>query len=233
MASNTGGVTRSRSVRTYPDPSTPMSSADRYMEGGINNPSMDIGGNISPPSLVDQNSTIPGIANANDLMNIAGKTTQSYEISPSPKIDDDDTDNQGYTDELAQRKAGAALDATAGVLKAIGGVINANSKYSSVISQNNFNIQQAQTQALQLASVTHSRMLKEQTNGKARGQDALIAAVAQGQSAGGDLAQTAVSNEDVYAAENMMNLEINSMRQVFGLESQQRQLQASRQYRRN
>jgi len=149
------------------------------------------------------------------------------------RYDDDDTDNQGYTDELAQRKAGAALDATAGVLKAIGGVINANSKYSSVISQNNFNIQQAQTQALQLASVTHSRMLKEQTNGKARGQDALIAAVAQGQSAGGDLAQTAVSNEDVYAAENMMNLEINSMRQVFGLESQQRQLQASRQYRRN
>jgi len=122
---------------------------------------------------------------------------------------------------------GASADMAAGVMKAVGGVINANSKYSQTINRNNFNLQMAEIQSLQIASDTRSKMLKEQTKGVARGQNAQLAAVAQGQAAGGDLATTAMSNEEVYAAENMMALEINSMRQIFGIETQKRMIESS------
>jgi len=124
------------------------------------------------------------------------------------------------------QKVGAQADIAAGVLKSIGGVINANSKYSQISNRNSFNIQMAEIQEMQVASDTQTRILREGTKGKARGQNAQLAAVAQGQSANGDLARTAMSNEDVYAAENQMAIEINSARQIFGLQTQERQLRS-------
>lgn len=245
MASNISGVSRSksRSVRI-----TPMSSADRYQDiqdrpgetinlGDTINIEGErrISGYTPEVGTGSQISAQPGIANAEGLSRIAGMTTQTL-LSPAEQRDIKKTEalsdlaagQKAEAEQIAMdRKTGAALEATAGVIRAIGGVINANSKYSSVIGQNNFDIQQSKNQALMVASDVHRQILKEQTKGKSRGQEALIAAVAQGQAASGDLAQTAISNEDVYAAENMMAMEINSMRQVFGLETQQRQLEAS------
>ncbi|HET8686482.1 MAG TPA: hypothetical protein VFM18_07435 [Methanosarcina sp.] len=115
------------------------------------------------------------------------------------------------------------------LLKMTGGIINANSKYSQITSQNNFNIHMAEIQALNVASTSASAQLKEQTKGQSRAGDARLAAVAQGQSANGDLANTQASNEEVYAAQNAMNIQINSMRTIFGIQSQERQLQYSNQ----
>lgn len=126
-----------------------------------------------------------------------------------------------------QDKLSAAARATAGILRATGGVINANAKYQQTAGNNNFAIQQAQQQALMVASDVQQKILKEQTKGKARGESAMISAVAQGQAAGGDLAQTAISNEALYAAEQSMLMEINAARQVYGLETQQRVLESS------
>lgn len=135
---------------------------------------------------------------------------------------------KAYRDEqLRLQEVGAAADIASGVMKGLGGVINAQSKYSQTVNRNNFNIQLAEMQSLNIAADSAGRQLKEQTKGKSRGQDAQLSAVAQGQSASGDLALTAMSNEDVYAAENMMNIELNSMRQIFGLESQKRMFESN------
>lgn len=235
MASNTSGISRSKRVRI-----TPMGSAERYQDV-LDRPretfqmeNIGLEGEKFTQKVA-QASTLPGVGNASELSRIAGMTEQTpftpaeqRDIEKTKALSDiSSTLTSAAKQEAKDRKTAAAFEATAGVVKAIGGVMNANSKYSSIIGQNNFNIQQSKNQALMVAADTKRQMLKEQTKGKARGQEALIAAVAQGQAAGGDLAQTAISNEDVYAAENMMAMEINAMRQIFGLETQQRQIESS------
>lgn len=146
--------------------------------------------------------------------------------APIVKTDTGEAVRKGLEESRRIEKGAAAARATAAILRATGSVINANAKYQQTAANNAFAIQQAQQQALVVASQAQYKMLREQTKGKARGQSAMISAVAQGQAAGGDIAQTAISNEDVYAAEQSMMIEINAMRQVFGLETQQRVLES-------
>lgn len=153
-------------------------------------------------------------------------------VPPKPsaplKTDYINPDFKKYTDDKAARTNKInALRAGAALLKATGGIINAESKYAQTKSQNNFNIQMADQQIMQVASEAKFAALREDVKGKGRANDALISAVGQGQSASGDFANKAVSSEEVYAAQNMMAIEINSMRKVFGIQSQIRQLQTN------
>ena len=192
----------------YPDPArveVPLLPNEILQQDTIN-----LEGDLTP-----RPSRSPGLSTPEYAADITGPTNKFDTSSPYEK------------EKIRLQKVGAQAEIASGVIKTLGGVINAQSKYSQTVSKNNFNIQMAQIQADNVVADVHAKMLKEQTKGISRGQSAQLAAVAQGQSAGGDLAQTAMSNEAVYAAENMMNMEINSMRQVFGLESQQRQLESS------
>lgn len=243
MASNTSGITRTvnRSPARITTDLRPVASFPNgeYATGRLGNQissssefvqmdDIDMEGDYTPTfegkRLYDDNpydpaSGLPSTSNAQSLMDIAGKTEDSY------KTDTGDAVRESLAESRRLEKGAAAARATSGILKATGAVINANAKYEQTAANNAFAIQQAQQQSLAVASQAHYKMLKEETKGKARGQSAMISAVAQGQAAGGDLAKTAISNEDVYAAEQSMILEINAMRQVFGLETQQRQLE--------
>lgn len=216
MGLRTSGV---KKVKIYGPPKSLMNPPADQM---IHSPEIDIVGRLAPyakgeistPNIAinDQNrSPIPlspqeqrEIKNTESLSNISQQITQTNEQA------------------LKDRKLSVAAGMGAGALKAIGGVLNANARYSSIVGENNFNYQMAETEALRVASDLQTQLLREQTKGKYRGQEALLAAVAQGQSPTGDLATRAVNAEDVYAAENMMIQEINAAREIFGIESQQR-----------
>jgi len=108
----------------------------------------------------------------------------------------------------------------AAAVEAIGGVINASTKHTNFVSENNMKIYQAQLQQNYVRADAARAILREGNKAADRKGQALISAVAQGQSPTGDLAQTAISNEEVYAAQNAMNIEINAMRSIYGLQSE-------------
>jgi len=108
----------------------------------------------------------------------------------------------------------------AAALKTAGGVINAVSAHTNYVNANSMKIYQAQLQQNYIKADAARAILREGTKATDRKGQALISAVAQGQSASGDLAQTAMSNEDVYAAQNAMNIEINAMRAIYGQQAE-------------
>lgn len=118
-------------------------------------------------------------------------------------------------------KAGLGL----AVLRTGTELINAQYKYVSTVNQNQANIMQAYQTIGEVESAGATAQLKEQTKGQVRGGQARLSAVARGQDAYGDIANTAASNEEVYAAQNRLNIQLNTMRQAFGLETQVRQLE--------
>lgn len=217
MGLRTSGV---KKVKIYGPPKSLMNpTAEQLMMEDINieaNQRPYSRGQVSTPNLaINDSNRLSGISvptpqeereikNTESLANISQQITQTNEQA------------------LKDRKLSVAAGMGAGALKAIGGVLNANARYSSIVGENNFNYQMAETEALRVASDLQTQLLREQTKGKYRGQEALLAAVAQGQSPTGDLATRAVNAEDVYAAENMMIQEINAAREIFGIESQQR-----------
>ncbi len=171
-----------------------------------------------PVDRVSQDSTMPGLGNASQLVGIAGMTQQTPSVGMTGDTPQKSTTPATATTILNRDtyiKARAAVSA----LNAIGGVVNAQAKYQNIVNTNNYNIAQAQMQADSIRSATAEQVLKEQTKGEIRAGKATLNAVAQGQAAGGDLAKTLSNNEKVYAAQNAMNLETNSMRTIFGLES--------------
>ena len=115
----------------------------------------------------------------------------------------------------------------AAAVEAIGGVINASTKHTNFVSENNMKIYQAQQQENFVRADAARAILREGNKATERKGQALISAIAQGQSASGDLAQTAMSNEDVFAAQQAMNIEINSMRAIYGLQSEQINMQTN------
>lgn len=114
----------------------------------------------------------------------------------------------------------AGIKTASALITAAGGVINAQSKYNQSTNQNNYNIELANNQIKEVMSDAARLKLRTQTKGVEAGNDALLAAIAQGQSVQGDMANKAVANELMFAAQNMMNIEINSIRSVFNIESQ-------------
>lgn len=115
----------------------------------------------------------------------------------------------------------------AAALKAVGGIINAYSAHSNFVTENNMKMFQSQLQQNYIRADASRAILREGTKATDRKGQALISAVAQGQAASGDIAQTAMSNEDVYAAQNAMNIEINAMRAIYGLQSDQLNMESN------
>lgn len=190
------------------------------MESSIGGVSNSSGGSVLGDNLDDIANVIKNVPltsptdNQNQTPKVTSNTEQYATVIPDANRDKD------LSNEIAGVKTAGSL------VSAAGGIINANSKYSQITSQNNFNIHMAEIQAEQVQSSSKFNQLREQTKGESRANQSRLSAVAQGQSARGDLANTAASNEDVYAAQNMMNMEINSMRQIFGLQSKVRMMQS-------
>lgn len=192
----------------------------------VNNEPLDLGTPYDSSYSKGQTNT-PALAMNNDqrqfVMPAAVQSpTDPMETSSSAYgLKEYAADRQKDKEQVNSIKLGAAI------LQATGGIINAQSKYSQIAAQNTYNIQQADSQIMQVASSAAFQKLREDVKGKERGNDALISAVGQGQSANGDLAKTAVTSEEIFAAQNMMAIEINSMRQAFGIESKIRQLKSN------
>lgn len=129
-----------------------------------------------------------------------------------------DLDGVDYPEDPKSSNAGKYLKAGAAGIDTIGGIINAQAKYTNYVSSNNMKIYQAQLQQNYIRAEAARASLRQGNLAADRKGQALLNAVAQGQSATGDLAQTAMSNEDVYAAQNVMNIEINAMRSIYGME---------------
>ena len=141
-------------------------------------------------------------------------------------LDLDGVDSSYPKDPEATNNARNARMGAAGI-EAIGGVINASVKHANFVSENNMKIYQAQQQENFVRADAARAILREGNKATDRKGQALISAIAQGQSASGDLAQTAMSNEDVFAAQQAMNIEINSMRAIYGLQSEQINMQTN------
>lgn len=157
-----------------------------------------------------------------------GLSTPEYVKEPASPLDliaADVKSMNAREEKLLKMKAGLSI--SSGVVEAVGGYINAEAKYQNKKFENDTNIQLAQEQAHNVVAESKFKMLREQTKGSARAGSAKLAAVAQGQSASGDMALTSASNEEIFAAQNMMNIEVNAMREVFNLESQQRRYESS------
>lgn len=152
------------------------------------------------------NSRSPAIPNIPGQFDIASDPVNASDPVKGPA--------QSTLDRDSYRMAQAGL----GAMEAIGGIINAQATFNQFDSQTRLGIQLAQEQARQIHSNAQFDSLREQTKGQSRGDRARLAAAAQGQSARGDLANTMASNEEVASAQNMMIIELNAMRQVFGIE---------------
>lgn len=223
---------------------SPATTGEEYF-----NQNLDIGNQVSFPggeygggTVYPRNEGVPqGDVLDMDTIEIAGDQARVRTPAPvvgdqlqptqtSPSLTNQEKAAQRYLDESDKQKAKNEQMAYAGaaisVIKATGGVINANSKYAQTVNQNNFNIQQAELETMRMESDAQRQMLQEQTKGEAKGDRALLSAIARGQSAGGDLAQRAVKTQSVIAAQNRMVIEINSMRQIFNMQSQIRMLES-------
>lgn len=137
-----------------------------------------------------------------------------------------DLDTEYPTDPETTNRARDARVAGA-IIETVGGVINASVKHTNYVSENNMKIYQAQMSQNFIKAQAARAIVREGTQATDRKGNALISAVAQGQSATGDLATTAMSNEDVYAAQNVMNIEINAMRAIYGINSEILQAQTN------
>jgi hypothetical protein len=170
-----------------------------------------------------QFSELPSGDNFSMSEGLSLRTSGVKSSAPEVKAVPDDA----LTPEADQLAKNRQMTSALGVADGIGGVLNANAKYNALESQTRFNVQMARNQAAQVRGAIAQKVLQEKEAGRSRAGDAQLAAVAQGQSAGGDMAQTAMSNEEVFAAQQAMITEINGMRQIFGIESQIRAEQSS------
>lgn len=106
-------------------------------------------------------------------------------------------------------------------------IVNSYYKYQSIKADNQANIMQANKALMELESDAAFAKLRQQTQGESRGKTARMSAVARGQSSTGDVALSAVSNEEIYAIQQMALIDVNAMRQAIGLENQITQLETS------
>lgn len=148
-------------------------------------------------------SSIAGSPPAGPVMPDAVDTFQTDDISETEKL--------SKAEKL--RMAGA-------VIESIGGIVNAVAKHQNFVSSNNMRILSAQQQQNYVKADAARAILRQGNAGEDRKDSALLSAIAQGQAPEGDLAQTQMSNEDVYTAQQVMNIEINAMRSVYGLQSE-------------
>lgn len=97
-------------------------------------------------------------------------------------------------------------------------VANANNQYEGAKGQARMNITMARNNAADAISRGHQAQLDRQSEGYNAGQDALLAAAAQGQDVGGAGVQKIQGSYEAIGIENGMREEINSMREALGYE---------------
>lgn len=106
-------------------------------------------------------------------------------------------------------------------LQTIAGILNATSQFSQVKSRARLNIMLASHQESAVIASGKGKALREETKGISAGEDAALALVAQGQEFTGNLASKAKQTEELFGAFNAMQVEINSLREAYGLKAQQ------------
>lgn len=212
----------------------PAASAEELYNNNI-----DIGGVVSFPDgeyapnsrgLYPRPSEVPESSFPQDEMDIVaeygdetiGNINSIPGLTPAgPQLPDAvDPFQVDYPEDPEKTNMARNLRLGAAAIDTIGGVVNAYSRNANFVSANNYKIMQANLQQNYIRGDAARAMLREGTKAQDRKGQAQLNAVAQGQDANGDLARTAMSNEDVYAAQNAMNIEINAMRAIYGLQSE-------------
>ena len=175
----------------YPDP-----NRSQIPSGVVNTDPLNLEGDIHS---ADKPASAPAASGVKPAPVKGIEEDSPYPLDPA----------KANTDRNA-RIAAAGIDA-------IGGVINAISRHQDFVNLNNMKIMQASRQQEYIQQDAARSILREGTKAQDRKGDAQLNAAAQGQSANGDLAKTAMSAEDVYAAQNALNIEIKAMRGIYGL----------------
>ena len=206
---------------------------------------IDIGSPISFPDGEYSNDSrgmypramdLPDSAVNNDVIDLEGeysKTDRALNKPLAGAVRPDavsgvlDKDGNPYPNDPEKTNTDRSARIAAAGIDAIGGIVNANTRHQDYVTANNLRIMQANRQKDYIRADAARAVLREGTKATDRKGNALLNAVAQGQSAGGDLAQTAMSAEDVYAAQNTLNIEINAMRSIYGLEIEQSAMESN------
>lgn len=141
-----------------------------------------------------------------------GDVEASFEL---PKDIEDKTKKPLSPDAKAlQTQKNLAL-ASAGV-----GILNAQFEFSQIESRGKTNIMLANTQFNQSLSIGRQQAAKAETAGFARGEQKVLAAVAQGQEAGGGIAQSAQLAEEIIGVLNAAQIETNAIREAYGFKQE-------------
>ncbi len=192
-------------------------------QGLLNLDDINIEGTFSPGNI----SRSPGLGDPT-----FAEASRSPGILGDPQVENNPNPNmQKEKDTLA--KAAKDLENTKNArvalqyLKDGSDMVNAYYKYQSVKVDNNANILAANKALMELESDAAYAKLREQTKGQSRASNAMMSAVARGQSASGDIAATSANIEEVYALQQMALIDVNAMRQAIGLENQIIQLGTS------
>lgn len=106
------------------------------------------------------------------------------------------------------------------ILEGAAGALNEYFKFSQISAKAKTNIMLANYQADQALSLGKDAALREETKGFARGEQALLAAAAQGQEVSGGIARSAQLSEELYGVYNAMAIESNAIREAYGYKSQ-------------
>lgn len=100
------------------------------------------------------------------------------------------------------------------------GILNAQFEFSQIESRGKTNIMLANAQFNESLSIGRQQAARAETQGFARGEQAVLSAVAQGQEAGGGIAQSAQLAEEVMGVLNAAQIETNAIRQAYGFKQE-------------
>jgi hypothetical protein len=140
--------------------------------------------------------------------------TTSKEVAANPTT-------KGGKELGGPKSSAGAKGAQAGltVAKTFFEIQGALQEYEATESKARFNIALANQQFRETIALGKSAALREETKGFARGEQAVLKAVSQGQSASGGIASSAQLAEETLAVLNASVIETNAIRQAYGYKS--------------
>lgn len=100
------------------------------------------------------------------------------------------------------------------------GILNAQIEFSQIESKGKTNIMLANAQFNESLNIGRQQALRAETQGFARGEQAVLSAVAQGQDASGGIAQSAQLAEETLGILNAAQIENNAIRQAYGFKQE-------------
>jgi len=131
--------------------------------------------------------------------------TSGVEDIPDEKAPD--TKGKINTGHLEMMKAGAQI-------------LNADFKFQQISSKARMNQMLASFQQGEIFQAGKSQALRAESEGFARGEQALLAAAAQGQETTGGIAQSGQRAEELFGILRASMIETNAIRKIMGLEQQ-------------